>query len=175
MDEKFAPCDMDDHDLMFRAYLELGKVCGAYAIEMESDSSWSGARVTGDLPMWAYKSQHKNSRIFMIDIVVCLLNVVLLKTESYHMRIEVERWCKVQTEEFSHHQDLRLEAYITATKMIAKYFEFDYETDFKDKIIVEVGAGAPRGSILNTKGNFKRGIVVEPLIDRWYSKYTERL
>ena len=32
--------------------------------------------------------------------------------------------------------------------------------------IVEVGAG-PRGSILNTKGNFKRGIVVEPLIDRW--------
>ena len=64
LDEKFAPCDMDDHDLMFRAYLELGKVCGAYAIEMESDSSWSGARVTGDLPMWAYKSQHKNSRIF---------------------------------------------------------------------------------------------------------------
>ena len=82
------------------------------------------------------------------------------------MRIEVERWQAAQTEEFSHHQDLRLEAYSTASKIIAKYLEFDYETDFKDKIIVEVGAG-PRGSILNTKGNFKRGIVVEPLIDRW--------
>ena len=84
------------------------------------------------------------------------------------MRIEVERWQAAQTEEFSHHQDLRLEAYSTASKIIAKYLKFDYETDFKDKIIVEVGAG-PRGSILNTKGNFKRGIVVEPLIDRWPS------
>ena len=37
---------------------------------------------------------------------------------------------------------------------------------FKDKVIVEVGAG-PRGSILYTKGNFKRGIIIEPLIDRW--------
>ena len=46
------------------AYLQLGKVCGAYVIDMESDTSWSGARVTGDLPIWAYKSQHKNSRIF---------------------------------------------------------------------------------------------------------------
>ena len=64
LDEKFAPCDMDDHDLMYRAHLQLGKVCGSYVIDMESDTSWSGARVTGDLPIWAYKSQHKNSRIF---------------------------------------------------------------------------------------------------------------
>ena len=49
------------------------------------------------------------------------------------MRIEVERWQAAQTEEFSHHQDLRLEAYSTASKIIAKYLEFDYETDFKDK------------------------------------------
>ena len=33
---------------------------------------------------------------------------------------------------------------------------------------MQVGAG-PRGSILSTEGNFKRGIVVEPLIDRWPS------
>ena len=31
---------------------------------MESPVAWSGARVGGDLPMWAYKSQHKNSITF---------------------------------------------------------------------------------------------------------------
>ena len=51
-----------------------------------------------------------------------------------------------QTAEFGHHQDLRLEAYITATNVIAKYFNIDYKKDFKDKVIVQVGAG-PRGSI----------------------------
>ena len=84
------------------------------------------------------------------------------------MRIELERWQAAQTEEFSHHQDLRIEAYITATNVIAKYFGIDYKKDFKDKVIVQVGAG-PRGSILSTEGNFKRGIVIEPLIDRWPS------
>ena len=64
LDEKFAPCDMDDHDLMFRAYLQLDKVCGCYPIGMESAPQWSGARAGGDLPAWAYQSQHKNSRIF---------------------------------------------------------------------------------------------------------------
>jgi hypothetical protein len=71
-----------------------------------------------------------------------------------------------QTTEFSHHQDLSREAYNHASSIIAKYLEFDYKEDFKDKVIVEVGAG-PRGSILLTEGNFKRGIIVEPLIDRW--------
>ena len=56
-------------------------------------------------------------------------------------RITVDRWQAAQTAEFGHHQDLRLEAYITATNVIAKYLGFDYETDFKDKVIVEVGAG----------------------------------
>ena len=82
------------------------------------------------------------------------------------MRIELERWQAAQTEEFSHHQDLRIEAYITATNVIAKYFGIDYKKDFKDKVIVQVGAG-PRGSILSTNGNFKRGVIIEPLIDRW--------
>ena len=88
------------------------------------------------------------------------------------MRIELERWQAAQTEEFSHHQDLRIEAYITATNVIAKYFGIDYKKDFKDKVIVQVGAG-PRGSILSTEGNFKRGIVIEPLIDRWPSNIRE--
>ena len=88
------------------------------------------------------------------------------------MRIELERWQAAQTEEFSHHQDLRIEAYITATNVIAKYFGIDYKKDFKDKVIVQVGAG-PRGSILSTEGNFKRGLIVEPLIDRWPSDIRE--
>ena len=37
-------------------------------------------------------------------------------------RITLDRWEAAQTAEFSHHQDLRLEAYITATNVIAKYF-----------------------------------------------------
>jgi len=82
------------------------------------------------------------------------------------MRIDTARWDLAQTTEFGHHQDLRLEAYSHASRIIEKYLEINYKEDFKDKVIVEVGAG-PRGSILLTEGNFKRGIVVEPLIDRW--------
>ena len=78
----------------------------------------------------------------------------------------MERWETAQTEEFGHHQDLRPEAYNTGSNVIGKYLGIDYEKDFKDKVIVEVGGG-PRGSIHMTKGNFKRGILIEPLIDRW--------
>ena len=81
-------------------------------------------------------------------------------------RIALDRWQSAQTAEFGHHQDLRMEAYSTASLVTARYLGFDYEKDFKDKVIVEVGAG-PRGSILYTKGNFNRGIIIEPLIDRW--------
>ena len=82
------------------------------------------------------------------------------------MRIELDRWEAAQTAEFGHHQDLRPEAYSTATGVIEKYLGINYGNDFTDKVIVQVGAG-PRGSILSTKGNFKRGVVIEPLIDRW--------
>jgi hypothetical protein len=88
------------------------------------------------------------------------------------MRIDIDRWNLAQDTEFSHHEDLRLEAYSHASMIIAKYLEIDYKKDFKDKVIVEVGAG-PRGSILLTEGNFKRGIIVEPLIDRWPSEIRE--
>jgi len=87
-------------------------------------------------------------------------------------RIELERWQDAQTAEFSHHQDLSRDAYITATNVIAKYLNINYENDFNDKVIVQVGAG-PRGSILSTNGNFKRGVVIEPLIDRWPSEIRE--
>ena len=85
------------------------------------------------------------------------------------MKIDLNCWNLAQDTEFTHHQDLSPEAYSHASYIIAKYLEIDYEKDFKDKVIVEVGGG-PRGSLLNTKGNFKRGILVEPLIDRWPSE-----
>ena len=58
----------------------------------------------------------------------------------------LERWETAQTEEFGHHQDLRPEAYNVGSLVTGKYLGIDYEKDFKDKIIVEVGGG-PRGSI----------------------------
>ena len=88
------------------------------------------------------------------------------------MEIDIDRWNLAQSTEFLHHQDLSLDAYSHASRIIEKYLEIDYKKDFKDKIIVEVGAG-PRGSILLTEGNFKRGIVVEPLIDRWPTEIRE--
>ena len=63
LDEKFAPCDMDDHDLMFRVHKQLGKVCGLYRVGIESDHSWSAAIQKGK-PKWAYRSHFKNCRIF---------------------------------------------------------------------------------------------------------------
>ena len=63
-DEAYSPQDMDDHDLMFRAHKELGKVCGCYWINMRSDSDWGGTRVSGQPAPWLLKAQHKNSKIF---------------------------------------------------------------------------------------------------------------
>jgi len=65
LDEAFSPQDMDDHDLMFRMRKKLGKVCGCYWIDFESDPSWGGTRKeTGEPAPWLYKAQHKNSKIF---------------------------------------------------------------------------------------------------------------
>ena len=54
----------------------------------------------------------------------------------------------------------------------AQYLGINYEEDFKDKFVIEVGAG-PQGALLLTKGNFKRAIVVEPLIDKFPSYIRE--
>ena len=63
-DESFAPQDMDDHDLCYRAYKELGKVVGAYLIDYQSDNSWGGTRVTGQPAPWLFKAHHKNTKLF---------------------------------------------------------------------------------------------------------------
>lgn len=64
LDEAFAPQDMDDHDLCYRAYKELGKVVGAYWIDYESEDSWGGTRVSGSPAPWLLKAHHKNTKIF---------------------------------------------------------------------------------------------------------------
>lgn len=64
LDEQFAPQDMDDHDLCYRTYRELGKVCGCYWIDFITEDSWGGTRVSGEPAPWLYKAHHKNSKIF---------------------------------------------------------------------------------------------------------------
>ena len=63
-DEAYAPQDMDDHDLMYRAWKELGKVCGCYWIQMQSETDWGGTRVNGQPAPWLFKAHHKNSKLF---------------------------------------------------------------------------------------------------------------
>ena len=63
-DEAFAPQDMDDHDLCYRAFKELGKVVGAYLIDYQSDNSWGGTRVSGQPAPWLFKAHHKNTKLF---------------------------------------------------------------------------------------------------------------
>jgi len=65
LDEEFSPQDMDDHDLMFRMREKLGKVCGCYWIEVETDPKWGGTRKeTGEPAPWLYKANQKNTKIF---------------------------------------------------------------------------------------------------------------
>ena len=64
LDEAFAPQDMDDHDLCYRAFKELGKIVGSYWIDYESQDSWGGTRVGGSPAPWLLKSHHKNTKIF---------------------------------------------------------------------------------------------------------------
>jgi len=85
------------------------------------------------------------------------------------MKITFEEWKNAQLVEIEHHTDLEHQAYIPACNIIAEYLNIDYKNDFKDKIIVEVGAG-PKGSVLLTEGNFKEAYVVEPLIEKWPSE-----
>jgi glycosyltransferase involved in cell wall biosynthesis len=62
-DEIFAPLDMDDHDLHYRAKIELGKVTGLYWIDYISDINWGGTRENGIPKQWALDSNHKNQKM----------------------------------------------------------------------------------------------------------------
>ena len=63
LDEAFSPQDMDDHDLCYRAYGQLGMLAGCYWIDFESEDSWGGTRVGGSPAPWLLKANHKNVKI----------------------------------------------------------------------------------------------------------------
>ena len=90
------------------------------------------------------------------------------------MEITRERWEAAQDAEcLDHLGNLKNNPeYSSGEYITAQYLGINYEEDFKDKFIIEVGAG-PQGALLLTKGNFKRAIVVEPLIDKFPSYIRE--
>ena len=64
LDEDFSPQDMDDHDLCFRAYKELGLLAGCYWLDIVSEHSWGGTRPNGHTPApWLFNAHHKNTKI----------------------------------------------------------------------------------------------------------------
>ncbi len=65
LDETFAPQNMDDHDLCYRAYEQFGWVAGAYWIDYINPSEWASTRTDDPFltPRWLYKAHHKNTKI----------------------------------------------------------------------------------------------------------------
>lgn len=63
LDETYSPQELDDHDLCYRAYKELGKLSGCYWIGYQSEDCWGGTRVSGKVADWLYKANHKNMKI----------------------------------------------------------------------------------------------------------------
>jgi len=63
LDESFSPQDMDDHDLSYRAYKELGMVSGCYWTDIICDPSWGGTRINGQTAKWQLRANHKNVKI----------------------------------------------------------------------------------------------------------------
>ena len=64
LDEEFSPQDMDDHDFCYRAKKTLNKVCGCYWVDIITQDSWGGTRVSGSPAAWLLKAHHKNTKIF---------------------------------------------------------------------------------------------------------------
>tara|TARA_R110000744_G_scaffold149162_6_gene262280 strand:- start:187 stop:783 length:597 start_codon:yes stop_codon:yes gene_type:complete len=83
------------------------------------------------------------------------------------MKISIKRWQKAQDEEITHHDGGNSSEHMTYGPFIfSKYINFNYEEDFKDKTIVEVG-GARWPALFCCKSNFKKAYGIEPLLDRW--------
>ena len=86
------------------------------------------------------------------------------------MEITRERWDEAQAAECLDHlgnlQNSPDSLYHHGESLVAQYVGLNLQEDLKDKFIIEVGAG-PKGAVLLTGGNFKRAIVVEPLIDKF--------
>lgn len=63
-DEIFAPLDLDDHDLMYRAYKK-GYKSGCYWIDYESKDEWGSTRENNKPKKVILMSNHKNSKILL--------------------------------------------------------------------------------------------------------------
>lgn len=64
-DEDYAPQDMDDHDLAFRARAKLGKFIGCYWVDIYSKSEWGGTRIGGSTAKWLLKANRENTQRFV--------------------------------------------------------------------------------------------------------------
>lgn len=62
LDEVFAPFEMDDHDLCYRAQKQLGKFAGSYWIDFISELEWGGTRKPETQPI-LLRAANKNAKI----------------------------------------------------------------------------------------------------------------
>jgi glycosyltransferase involved in cell wall biosynthesis len=65
LDEKFAPLDLDDHDLCLKAYLKYNWLCGSFVVHYESDPEWGSTRSNKKSSKIWNKSHKKNEQIII--------------------------------------------------------------------------------------------------------------
>ena len=91
------------------------------------------------------------------------------------MKISKERWEKAQIAEYAELNettDPGESAYEYAVRSTFELLGADLDNDFVDKVLVEIGTGF-YPALLWAK-NFKRGIAIDPLFDRWPKQYIDR-
>lgn len=91
------------------------------------------------------------------------------------MKVTKERWAKAQDDEIKQQQvgilDYKLfcNTSFRGFSIKADIMGIDFKTNFKDKTIIEVGAGLC-GAVLMCEFNFKRAVAVEPLMNKFPSE-----
>jgi len=91
------------------------------------------------------------------------------------VKISRERWEKAQIAEYAELNettDPGESAYEYAVRSTFELLGADLDNDFVDKVLVEIGTGF-YPALLWAK-NFKRGIAIDPLFDRWPKQYIDR-
>lgn len=88
------------------------------------------------------------------------------------MRITKDRWEEAQKEEYRLSSvDIDPENFEHSYAVIAKLLGVDFDTDFVNKSIVEIGCG-PLGASLLVE-DFAKATIVEPLIYKWGQQYVD--
>jgi GT2 family glycosyltransferase len=83
-DEIYAPLDMDEHDLCYRAK-SLGYKSGFYSIDYVSQPEWGGTRENGKTKTWMFQANFKNSKVFIERHKSILMNAPHLKEDRRMM------------------------------------------------------------------------------------------